>query len=338
VNTRTKRNVESQHYQTTAGQIEQGKVTLSISTVGCCMRKPFRRAFSLFELLVILALLGLLFALLLPALAKVRQTANRTRSQNNLKQIGIAVHAYLDVNALFPPGDDDNHFSAAAYLLPYVEQDNLFKLIDFKKPVTDKANDNVRQVMVKVFLSPDDPRERVQDKLGATNYLFNAGAKPSLTDNDGVFFRNSKIALVSVTDGLSNTLMIGETLKGDGGTKAVDVRRQHVQLKEDALNDLNDDSGVKDFANNKHIVGDRCASWLDGRFLQGTLTGTRVLNDKKPDVNCGGTGGLSGLRSLGNTSNIALCDGSARSVSEKVSLDIWKLLAGRNDGMPLPDF
>jgi len=302
------------------------------------MRKPLRGAFSLFELLVILALLGLLFALLLPAVAKVRQRANQTRSQNNLKQIGLAVHSYHDVNAQFPPGVDDNQFSAAAYLLPYIEQANLFKLIDFKKPATDKANDNVRQITIKVFLSPDDPQERVQDKVGATNYVFNAGSKPSLTDNDGIFYRNSKVRIASVTDGLSNTLMTGETLKGDGGTKAVDLRRQHVQLEEDALKDLNDDSGVKDFADNKHIAGDRCASWLDGRFLQGTFTGTRVLNDKKPDVNCAGAGGLSGLRSLGKTSNIGMCDGSVRSVSDKVNPDVWKLLAGRSDGMVIPDF
>jgi prepilin-type processing-associated H-X9-DG protein len=292
----------------------------------------------LFELLVILALLGLLFALLLPAVAKVRQAANRAKSSNNLKQIGLACHNYHDTNNALPSGDDDNHFSASAYLLPYIEQAALFQQINFKKPVTDKANDAVRKTAVAVFLSPDDPQERVKDDLGATNYVFNAGSKPSLTDNDGIFFHNSKITFPAVTDGLSNTLMTGETLKGDGGTKAVDMRRQHVQLKEDALKDLNDDSGVKDFADNKHIVGDRCASWIDGRFLQTTFTGTRVLNDKRPDVNCAGAGGLSGLRSLGNASNIGMCDGSVRSIRDKVDLDVWKLLAGRNDGMPLPDF
>jgi hypothetical protein len=302
------------------------------------MRKPFRAAFSLFELLVILALLALLFALLLPAVAKVRQAANRAQSQNNLKQIGLACHNYLDTNASFPPGVDDNHFSAAAYLLPYIEQDNLYKLIDFKKPVTDKANELVRQTMIRVFLSPDDPLQQVKDKPGATNYLFNAGAKVALADNDGVFFHNSKIKIQEITDGTSNTLMTGETLKGDGGTKGMDVRRQHVQLDKDALKDLNDESGVKDFAANEHIAGDRCSSWMDGRFLQGTFTGTRVLNDKKPDVNCGGAGGLSGLRSLTTTSNIGLCDGSVRNVNDKISLDIWKALATRAGGEVIPSF
>jgi prepilin-type processing-associated H-X9-DG protein len=302
------------------------------------MRKALRRAFSLFELLVILALLALLFALLLPAVAKVRQAANRAKSQNNLKQIALAVHNYHDANNCLPPGVDDNHFSTAAYILPYIEQDNLYRLIDFKKPITEKPNEVVRHTTIKVFLSPDDPQEGVKDNLGATNYLFNAGSKFPLEDNDGIFFRNSKLKFAEVPDGLSNTMMAGETLKGDAGTKAIDVRRQHVQLAKDALKDLNDESGVKEFAANQHIAGDRCASWMDGSFLQGTMTGTRVLNDKKPDVNCAGQGGLSGLRSLAKTSNIAMCDGSVRAVADTVSLDVWKLLACRNDGMPLPDF
>jgi hypothetical protein len=292
----------------------------------------------LFELLVILALLALLFALLLPAVAKVRQAANRAKSSNNLKQIGLGVHNFHDVNGKFPPGDDDNHYSAAVYLLPYIEQDNLYKQIDLKKPVTDKANDNVRPIIIQTFLSPDDPQQRVQDKMGATNYLFNAGSKPALKDNDGIFFHNSKLRIAEVTDGLSNTLMTGETLKGDGGTKAVDMHRQHGLLKEDALKGLNDDSGVKDFADNKHIAGDRCASWMDGRFLQGTFTGTRVLNDKKPDVNCAGAGGLSGLRSLNKTTNIGMCDGSVRSISDKVNADTWKALSTRAGGEVIGDF
>jgi type II secretory pathway pseudopilin PulG len=302
------------------------------------MRKPPRRAFSLFELLVILALLALLFALLLPAVAKVRQAANRTKSQNNLKQIGLACHNYNDTNGVFPPGEDDNHFSAAAYLLPYLEQDNLFRLIDFKKPVTDKANETVRNTMIHVFLSPDDPIQKVKDQLGATNYLFNAGSKPSLEDNDGVFYHNSKIRLIDITDGLSNTLMTGETLKGDGGAEKPDVHRRYVLLDKNALKDLNDESGVKEFAADKNLEGDRCASWMDGRFLQGTFTGTRVLNDKKPDVNCGGAGGLSGLRSLSTISHIGLCDGSVRTVTGKSSLDTWKALATRAGNEVIQDF
>ena len=77
---------------------------------------------------------------------------------------------------------------------------------------------------------------------------------------------------------------------------------------------------------------------MDGRFLQGTFTGTRTLNDEKPDVNCAGLGGLSGLRGDEDTANILMADGSVRAVSSKVKLAVWKLLANRQDGMVLPAF
>jgi len=77
---------------------------------------------------------------------------------------------------------------------------------------------------------------------------------------------------------------------------------------------------------------------MDGRFLQGTFTGTRQLNDSKPDVDCGGKGGLSGLRSLTDGNNIGMGDGSVRYITNKIKLDVWKLLSNRDDGQVLPDF
>ena len=88
----------------------------------------------------------------------------------------------------------------------------------------------------------------------------------------------------------------------------------------------------------ENVTGARCASWMDGRFLQGTFTGTRRLNDEKPDVDCGGKGGLSGPRSLTDGTNVLLADGSVRHVRDQVKLEVWQNLAARNDGNVLPDF
>src|SRR5581483_1859637 len=120
-------------------------------------------------------------------------------------------------------------------------------------------------------LSPRDAVMTVNPAYGPTNYLFNAGSKTALEDNDGLFYQDSKVRLLDVTDGTSNTLMAGETFKGDGGTAAVTVLRQHVALGKDALKKVGPDSGVEDWKDNKHIAGDRGASWMDGRFLQGTF-------------------------------------------------------------------
>jgi prepilin-type processing-associated H-X9-DG protein len=297
-----------------------------------------RPAFTLFQLLIILAILAILLGLLLPAIARTREAAARMQSQNNMKQIGLAIHNYHDTYGVFPPGNNDKNYSASALLLPFIEQDNLYKNIDFKKDMDDKANEEVRKAVIKTFLNPMDPGKAPTD-YGATNYLYAAGSQASLTDNDGVFYQNSKIKLpASIPDGTSNTLMTGETLKGDGGTKAVDVKRQHVLLKKDDLKGIKADAGVQDFKDNKNVVGDRCASWMDGRFLQGTYNGMLLPNDEKPDVNCAGAGGVSALRSLGAKINVGFCDGSVRAINTKIEAATWKALLTRAGGEVIPNF
>src|SRR5277367_2118436 len=113
-----------------------------------------RPGFSMFVLLVIVAFLGFLFGFLMVGVGKARLAAKRIESVNNLKQIGIAMHNYHDTNNAFPPGNDKNNLSAFVYLLPYIEQENVAKLIDKSKPVSDKANDKARAVVVKLFVSP----------------------------------------------------------------------------------------------------------------------------------------------------------------------------------------
>ncbi len=300
-------------------------------------RRPTRLAFTLFQLLALLALFAFLLGLLLPALAKIRAAAARAQSTNNLRQIGLACHNYASVSGTFPEGCDRNHFSAAARLLPYIEQDNLYKTIDFTKPIADEKNKAAREAVVKTFLNPQDTVESVVAGYAPTSYLFNAGAKHSLTDNDGIFYMNSAVRLpADIPDGTSNTVLSGETLRGDPKAKPGDLRRSHVALKKADLKNLKDDSGVADFKAGKNIAHDRCAAWIDGRFLKGTFTGTRKVNDPRPDVNCAGEGGLSGLRGL-EGANVGMCDGSVRYMRDTTSANTWRLLTCRNDGQPLPN-
>jgi hypothetical protein len=286
-----------------------------------------RSAFTLFQLLTVLAILAFGFALFMPGIAKMRIMAARAQSTNNLKQIVLSMHNYNDANAMLPPGVDDNNFSASAKLLPYIEQGNVFNSIKFDKPITDDANAAARKTVVPTFLDPLDPIKSVRDDSGATNYLF----------NDQVFFRNSKSKIpASFPDGLSNTIAIGETLKGDNGEKAEDVRRQYVLLKKDALKGVNADTGAADWKENKHIAGDRCASWMDGRFLQGTFNGKLRPNDYRPDVSCGGEGGVSTLRSLTDEILVGLADGSVHTINaKKLSFKTWTYSLDPADGNPL---
>jgi Tfp pilus assembly protein PilE len=288
--------------------------------------KRSRKGLTLFQLLVILALIAILIGLLLPAVQKVREAAARTQSQNNLKQLMIAVHNYNDTYAKLPAGVDENNFSATSKLLPFIEQDNVFKLIDLKKSIDDEANATARKVQLKVLLSPLDPIQQAKTEWGQTNYLFNDQSFPPRTE--------LKIP-ASFPDGLSNTIGIGETLKGDGQTRAVTVERQHVLLEKGALKGIKPDSGVADWKDNTHIAGDRCASWMDGRFLQGTFNGQLQPNDKRPDVSCAGLGGVSALRAMAHYVNVGLMDGSVRTVNQGISKETWQNAMCPNDGQPL---
>jgi type II secretory pathway pseudopilin PulG len=300
------------------------------------MNSSRRKAITLFELLVIIAIIAILLALLLPAVAKVRQAAQRTQSMNNLKQIALAVHNYASSYAnKLPPNDHPNHFSALAHLLPYAEQNELFKAIDFSKPVDDPANAKARKTNLRLFISPQDPLLADNAEFGPTNYMFCAGSKPSLGDNNGLFYRGNKYNIGNIPDGSSNTIITAETLRGNGDVQGRDVQRQHVHLKTAALKTIDDESGVKDFADGKNIAANRGASWMDGRFLQATFTMTRKINDENPDVDCGGAGGLSGLRAIGPMVIVGMGDGSVRAIKSTISMQTLRDAASADDGNPL---
>ena len=289
------------------------------------MRKHLRRGFTLFQLLIVLAILAILIGLLLPAVQKVREAAARTQSFNNLKQIGLATINYADTyQGVIPPGIDKNNFSTFSYILPFIEQDNLYKTIDFKKSIDDEANSGARQALIKTFLSPQDAVMRVKPNWGPTNYLFNDLVM--LPEKEKPKFP------AFITDGTSNTIMSGETLKGDGNDKGRDVRRQYVLLKKEDLKETGPNTGVKYFKGGKNIAGDRCASWMDGRFLQTRFNGRLQPNDERPDVSCGGVSGVSALRSYSSVVSVGMFDGSVRSVSNSVSKTTWQAAMTPNGG------
>ncbi|MBI2824007.1 MAG: DUF1559 domain-containing protein [Planctomycetia bacterium] len=193
-----------------------------------------RRAFTLVELLVVIAIIGLLVALLLPAVQAAREAARRTQCANNLKQVGLALLNYHNDHQSLPPGYISNFTPAgddsgpgwgwAAMLLPQLEQPAMHAAIDFRLPIEHPAN-IVRLKTVPTMRCPsDETREtwaaETRDSSGTptgvvcevaiAHFVGMYGTSDPGVDGDGVFFRNSRIRLAEITDGLSHTIAVGE--------------------------------------------------------------------------------------------------------------------------------
>jgi len=209
-----------------------------------------RSAFTLIELLVVSAIIAILIGLLLPAVQKVRLAAARASSQNNLKQLGLALHSYESANSKLPgmksagvSNATSFGFSVHAQLLPYIEQESLGKQIDFTQPLfvgvfptpsfqLNPAVASTAVVAVKTFLCPADgqqPLFTINSGGGThagTNYVVNLGsglagpgaASPNGYDtrfpSDGMFFYGPGLKFGDITDGTSNTMFMSQCLLG----------------------------------------------------------------------------------------------------------------------------
>jgi prepilin-type N-terminal cleavage/methylation domain-containing protein/prepilin-type processing-associated H-X9-DG protein len=282
-----------------------------------------RNGFTLIELLVVIAIIAILIGLLLPAVQKVRDAAARATCQNNLKQLGLALHNYADSHGAFPP----SHVTTPkvhgwiAMTLPYFEQDNLFKRYDQTVNWDDPRNDlpaslSTNSADLKVLFCPATAKGRkgangrgISDYTALNHVQNNAytGTVRADATRHGVLGLNVRRKVTDITDGTSNTLLLSEV----GGRNDLWVLGRKVSGS----------SGG--------------GAWSNPSGCEQTLTGTTPGSDPPTAgpcaVNCTNNNGqVYGFHS--GSANVLLADGSVRAVHNDLNLHVLVALVTRAGG------
>ncbi len=329
--------------------------------------------FTLVELLVVIAIIGVLVGLLLPAVQAAREAARRMQCSNHLKQVGLALHNYESSNRVFPPSyiavrgtasPVGGQWSALARLLPYLEQNNLHGLVNYDLPYSVQVN--VATTRVPVYLCPSEANDvvRVNPTTGVprdypANYVFNFGTwqiydPRTGAGSDGVFHPNSRTTHGSLTDGTSNTIGVSEAkaytpylrntsdpgpnpptsnafaagLSGDGCCigASLQLNTGHTEWADGLCQQSGFTTTFGPNAKIPHAVGGRLYDIDFVSWREGTTT-TRVTYAALP------------ARSYHvGIVQVTLMDGSVRSVSNNIDLQIWRSLGTRGGGEIVTDY
>lgn len=313
-----------------------------------------RAGLTLIEMLVVICIIGILVALLLPAVAGVREMSRRASCKNHLRQFGVALANYESVHGRFPSGIDPPVSGTSPHyaMLPYLEQAPLYAMINLSTSITpflspdawDSENRTVARTSVSVFLCPSDDGGASYTRL---NYSASAGWERESEKTRGVFPRDRSSAAVStIRDGLSNTVAFSERLRGDEDQIGSAARLRagyfvpppepleaglaaYLKLCEAVPADEPGDSGYVKGVN--WVSGMRIATSHDHNAVPGSI----VCSCSAEDGRYGSVPVSSLHRGLVNAT---FADGSVRGIRNSIRLEVWRAIGTRAGGETLkPD-
>ncbi len=195
------------------------------------------RGFTLIELLVVISVMGLLIALLLPAVQSARESARRMQCANNLRQIGLGFHNYMAVNDSLPPMIGPFGFSPFAAILSHIESEPVYAAFNYSLPQNVDGNRTVASMSLGVLLCPSDNPPKINHE-GRTNYAANIGWGRQATGRcNGLFTMSPEppVRPASIRDGMSNTAMVAEWVCGAWFPEAGDRLSAAYELDQDNL-------------------------------------------------------------------------------------------------------
>lgn len=303
-----------------------------------------RRAFSLIEVLVVIFCIGLLLALILPAVQASRESARRVRCVNNLRQFGLALHTYAGSVGVLPSGQNGRAYSLHAMLLPQLELQPLYNSINFQLPLFPHST-TALLVDVQLFLCPSDPIYVYDDTKRSYVHSWShyAGcAGNGMGERDGIYnglfpgptwLQPRHIALGDVRDGTSNTVAMSEWLIATDGNP--DRRRTKFETVPPASPTplpafaarCRSLSGMRPFT----FEGHKGFPWTDGHMGMTLYNHTLSINDPTC-VNWPGSDPLEAI-SAGSQhpgGSVALfADGQVRFVRDSIDVRVWRALGTR---------
>lgn len=313
--------------------------------------------FSLVELLVVIGIVGVLVAMLLPAVQAARESARRASCSNNMRQIGLAAHLHHDVQKAFPAGSVAQEYpaqpstpwtfyrwSALAQLTPYLENTVAYNALDLDVPLFTASlmispeNRDAVKIAAPEFLCPSDLGEPVTEKSAPTNYAMNAGSGAgggTPFDTDGVFYVNSRIRMRDIRDGTSKTALLAESILGVPHLTDHDPQTEYKFVLTAPLTEQYCEATPQ-----WNMQDPRGFAWVNGEYRCGLYNHYYLPNDSRPD--CLGVKSNGGpqqrLAPFGwrtarsrhaDGANVTLCDSSVRFVDDTVDPNIWRALSTR---------